>query len=144
MIIVAATLDPPCLDADPKFIGDRPEDLIEWLTTRSWLDHTEPRPYNVGRYIGRSVDIAVPENDRWKCEHFPQPHTANFFRLGAAEAGSEYGQVWGAEVHERKRFIALDVDGRTVTFVIGSDLPGVEDLWKIATPLIQTVEFHDR
>jgi class 3 adenylate cyclase len=138
IILVAATLDPPCDSTTPAFIGGRPKDVIDWLTTRPWLEHGTPRPYNIGPYQGRSVDIKVILPKDWGCPNLKQ---AYLFRLGDPAGGTAWGAAYEADIGERKRVVAVDVDGRTVTFVIGSPLPDVEQLWNLAGPLIQSIEF---
>jgi len=138
IILVAATLDPPCDATTPAFIGGRPEDVIDWLTTRPWLDHGTVRPYNIGPYQGRAVDIKVVLPKDWGCANLK---SAYLFRLGDPTGGTAWGAAYEADVGERKRVVALDVDGRTVTFVIGSPFRDVESLWNLAGTLIQSIKF---
>ena len=140
-LLVAATLDPPCESSAPEFLGTEPKDVIDWLASRPWLDHTAPRPYNIGKYLGRSVDITVPSSDRWTCPATDDKNGASMFRLGSPSSTEQFGSVWGAEVGERKRVVAIDVEGRTVTLVIGSPYPDVAQLWTLGEPLLQTIEF---
>ena len=139
-ILVAATLDPPCNSTAPEFLGTEPKDVIDWLASRPWLDHTSPRPYNVGKYLGRSVDITVLSNDRWTCPATDDKSAAMMFRLGSASSRG-FGAGWGADVGEKKRVVAIDVDGRTVTLVIGSPYSDVAQLWAIGEPLLQSIHF---
>ena len=138
IILVAATLDPPCGATTPAFIGGRPEDVIDWLTTRPWLEHGTVRPYNIGPYQGRAVDIKVVLPKTWECTNLK---SAYLFRLGDPTGGTAWGAAYEADVGERKRVVALDVDGRTVTFVIGSPFPDVERLWNLTGTLIQSIKF---
>jgi len=61
--------------------------------------------------------------------------------LGDPAGSTAWGAAYEADVGERKRVVAVDVDGRTVTFVIGSPYPDVEGLWDLAAPLIQSIKF---
>ena len=140
-ILVAATLDPPCNSTAPEFLGTEPKDVIDWLASRPWLDHTAPRPYNVGKYLGRSVDITVLSSDRWTCPATDDKSAAMMFRLGSPSSTVGFGLGWGADVGERKRVVAIDVDGRTVTLVIGSPYDDVAQLWTLAEPLLQSIQF---
>jgi class 3 adenylate cyclase len=138
IILVAATLDPPCDATTPAFIGGRPEDVIDWLTARPWLEHGTVRPYNVGPYQGRAVDIKVVVPKTWGCSDLK---AAYLFRLGDPTGGTAWGAAYEADVGERKRVVALDVDGRTVTVVTGSPYPDVERLWNLAGTAIQSIKF---
>jgi class 3 adenylate cyclase len=140
IILVAAVVDPPCAAADPTFIGGRPEDVIGWLTSRPWLEHSAARPYNVGRYLGRAVDIHVLKTGSEDCAALGD---RTFFRLGSPMS-AEFGRTWTAEVGERKRVIAIDVDGRTVTLIAGSPYDDVAQLWAEAEVLLQTITFDAR
>lgn len=141
VILVQAVLEPPCQESTPEFVGPRPEDLIAWLTERSWIDHDAPRPYNVGPYAGRAVEIQVIDDDpAAACRSGGGAPT--FFRLGAPDARDNFGYVT-AEIGERKRVIAIDVDGRTVTLLLGSPDATVEQFWELAEPRIQTIRFTD-
>ena len=142
IVRVAAVLEPPCVESVPQFVGERPEDLIEWITTRSWVDATAPRPYNIGPYLGRSVDVLVRENGAAECE--VRTDQVTFFRLGGRDVGQEFGATWGTEIGERKRIIAVDVDGRTVTVVVGSPFEDVERFWSLSEPLLQTLQFGEQ
>ena len=64
-----------------------------------------------------------------------------FFRLGGAEVGGDFGGIWNTDVGERKRIIAIDVDGRTVTVVVGSPYEDVEQFWSLSGPSLQTLRF---
>ena len=97
--------------------------LIDWLTTRSWLDSGQPEPYNVGPYPGRAVPVTVLPGDRWTCDGRPGSEVAQFFRLGG---GAGAGRLYGAEIGEQKFVVAIDVGGRTVTLVSGSPFEDVE------------------
>lgn len=138
LVLVAAVLDPPCEGSEPEFIEEGPEHIIDWLATRPWLDHTAPRPYNIGPNRGRAVDIEVPTGDRAPCPH---PGVV-LFQLGGTQ--TDFGQSWGADNTERKRVIAIDVDGRTVTLAIGrpGDDEDIEAFWRLAEPLLQTIRFE--
>lgn len=139
IVLVAAVLEPPCAETEPRFLGERPEDLIEWLTTRSWVEASAPRPYNIGPYLGRAVDISVLEAATAGCE--VSTDEVAFFRLGGAEVGGDFGGIWNTDVGERKRIIAIDVDGRTVTVVVGSPYEDVEQFWSLSGPSLQTLRF---
>jgi hypothetical protein len=139
VIVVAAVIDPPCPGADPQFIGKRPEDVIDWLISRPWLEHDAPRPYNVGRYLGRGVDIRVTRSGAEECG--ADLGELSFFRLGRAGNEGGFGQVWTAEVGERKRVIAIEVNGRTVTLVAGSPFADVEQFWIEAESVLQSIAF---
>ena len=139
IIVVAAVVDPPCPTADPQFIGERPEDIINWLSSRPWLEHEAPRPYNVGRYLGRAVDIRVTDDGTEQCGH--DYGALTFFRLGGSGSGRGFGELWTAEVGERKRIVAIDVNGRTVTLISGSPYSGVEQLWRKADIVLQSINF---
>jgi hypothetical protein len=141
--IVAASLDPPCPTSEPVFIGERPVDLIDWLTTRDWLDAEVPRPHNIGRYVGRAVDIEIPTSDRWTCPE-GRREAVHLFRLGEPPRGGEFGETLEAAVGERWRIIAVDADGRTIMVAIGSPYDDVATLWTLTEPLIQTLEFAER
>lgn len=139
IVLVAAVLEPPCAESVPAFVGENPEDLIAWLTTRSWVDASAPRPYNIGPYLGRSVDILVREDATGACE--VRTDDAAFFRLGGRDVGVDFGGIWGTVIGERKRVIAIDVDGRTVTVVVGSPFEDVERFWSLSEPSLQTLRF---
>jgi class 3 adenylate cyclase len=141
--IVAASLDPPCPTSEPVFIGERPVDLIDWLTTLDWLDAEVPRPHNIGRYVGRAVDIEIPTSDRWTCPE-GRREAVHLFRLGEPPRGGEFGETLEAAVGERWRIIAVDADGRTIMVAIGSPYDDVATLWTLTEPLIQTLEFAER
>jgi len=138
IVLATATLDPPCPESTPKFLGERPEDVIDWLTTRPWLEHSAPRPFNIGRYLGRSVDITVTAKG-WECagsvgNSYP-------FRLGDPTGGAEWGSAYEIDLGERKRVVAIDVDGRTVTILMGSPFPDVDALWALTDQVIQSIDF---
>lgn len=137
IILVAAVVDPPCGAADPQFIGNTPEDIIDWLTSRPWLEHDAPRPYNVGRYLGRAVDIRVLRSGSEDCAGVGD---RTFFRLGNASSVT-FGRTWTAEIGERKRVIAIDVNGRTVTLIAGSPYEDVVQLWAEAEVVLQSITF---
>src|SRR5688500_16706525 len=98
--------------------------------------HHEPaalQPWLLRRPSGRYRGLGHSERAlRSEHEH------ATFFRLGPV--GGE-GSFWGAELGERKRMIAIDVEGKTVTFVIGSPFDDVELLWAVTEPRLQDVRF---
>jgi class 3 adenylate cyclase len=142
IVLVSAVLEPPCAEASPEFIGAAPEDVIDWLAGRPWLVHDSPRPYNVGAYTGRSVDIELPMGEPTPCAE--DPGSRAFFRLGSPEERDPFGSLWTLEVGERKRVISIDVGGRTVTLVIGSPFDDVEQFWQLAAPKLQTIEFTER
>ena len=119
VVLATATLDPPCPETIPLFLGERPEDVIDWLTTRPWLEHSAPRPYNIGRYLGRSVDIKVTTKG-WRCA--AQTGNSCPFRLGDPTGGPR-GSAYEIDVGERKRVMAIDVGGRTVTIRWAAPLP---------------------
>ena len=139
IVLVAAVLDPPCVDSVPEFVGESPEDLIAWLTSRSWLDASAPRPYNIGPYLGRSVDVFVPDGATDLCE--TRTDQVTFFRLGGRDVGVAFGGTWNTVIGERKRVIAIDVNGRTVTVVVGSPFEDVERFWSLSEPALQTLRF---
>jgi class 3 adenylate cyclase len=141
VLLVAAVLDPPCSGTDPMFIGEEPKDIIDWLASREWLDHGAPRPYNIGAYLGRSVDYVLPPpGGRWACPDFDEIEGARLFELGLARRTDLFGSYWGSWVGERKRVIAIDVAGQTVTLVSGGPTD-VESFWRLTEPLLQTIEF---
>jgi hypothetical protein len=82
------------------------------------------------------LKVVVPKN--WGC---PNLTRAYLFRLGDPAGGTAWGAAYEADVGERKLIVAVDVDGRTVTFVIGSPYPDVEQLWSLAGPVIQSIKF---
>ena len=139
IIRVAAVLEPPCAESIPEFVDESPEELIEWLTTRTWVDASAPRPYNIGPYLGRSVDVLVRDDATADCE--ARTDEVTFFRLGGRDMGMEFGSTWGTVIGERKRVIAIDVDGETVTVVVGSPYPDVERFWSLSEPALQTLRF---
>jgi hypothetical protein len=140
-ILVAATLDPPCQATTPQFTGER--DVIAWLSSRRWLNSTDPRPYNIGTYLGRSVDIEVPSADRWTCAGEPETGRANMFRLGgASDSEGPFGSWWWGDSGERYRMIAIEVQGRTVIFAVGREADG-EEFWQLSDPLLQTIDFEE-
>jgi class 3 adenylate cyclase len=141
IVLVAATLDPPCDATTPAFIGARPQDVIDWLSTRPWLEHGAARPYNIGPYQGRAIDIKAVRPKNWTCTSLKH---AALFRLGDPSGGSAWGAAYQIDVGERKRVVAVDVDGRTVTFVMGSPLPDVEQFWNLAGPLVQSIQFRGK
>ena len=139
IVLATATLDPPCPESTPKFLDERPEDVIQWLTTRPWLEHSAPRPYNIGKYLGRSVDIKVTTKG-WGCstsvsDSYP-------FRLGDPTGGADWGAAYEIDVGERKRVVAIDVGGRTVTILMGSPFPDVNAFWGLTDQVIQSIEFN--
>jgi len=145
--LVGAALDPPCSDSAPVFLGDRPEDLIGWLTTRDWLDHDPPRPYNVGRYLGRAVVIEATSEATWECPGMlvedPLPL---LFRMGAPG-----GDTLGIRRDAPTLVAAIDVGGRTVAFIVTTNTGGMgvpssdyEALWTSTATMLQTIEFEDR
>jgi class 3 adenylate cyclase len=138
IMLVAATLDPPCAETTPAFVGGRPQDVIDWLSTRPWVEHGPARPYNIGPYQGRAIDIRVIRPKKWTCSNLK---SAFAFRLGDPTGGSGWGAAYEIDVGERKRVVAVDVDGRTVTFVMGSPAPDVEEFWSLAAPLTQSIHF---
>lgn len=142
--LVGAALDPPCSDSAPVFLGDRPEDLIAWLTTRDWLDHDAPRPYNVGRYLGRAVVIEATSEATWHC---PSGLSENpvplLFRMGAPN-----GDTLGIRRDAPTLVAAIDVGGRTVAFIVTTNRVDMsvpssdyEGLWTSTATMLQTVEF---
>jgi class 3 adenylate cyclase len=137
VIAVTAVLEPPCLRSEPRSIGSRPEDLIDWLTSRGWLDHGTAQPINVGPYLGWAVDIEVGPGDRWECDGAPGLRRAEMFRLGVVD----FRRSWGAEIGERRRMVVLDVERRTVAMSLGSSFPDVEKLWYLYSPRLQTIRF---
>jgi hypothetical protein len=139
VVLVAAVLEPPCAETVPEFVGESPEDLIGWLTTRTWVDASAPRPYNIGPYLGRSVDLLVLENASAECD--VRTDEVTFFRLGGSDVAAGFGATWGTVIGERKRVIAIDVNGRTVTVVVGSPFEDVERFWALSEPALQTLRF---
>jgi class 3 adenylate cyclase len=139
VVLVAAVLEPPCVETVPEFVGESPEDLIGWLTTRTWVDASAPRPYNIGPYLGRSVDLLVLENASAECD--VRTDEVTFFRLGGSDVAAGFGATWGTVIGERKRVIAIDVNGRTVTVVVGSPFEDVERFWALSEPALQTLRF---
>ena len=137
IVLATATLDPPCPESTPKFLGKQPEDVIDWLTTRPWLEHSAPRPYNIGQYLGRSVDIKVTT----KGLDCPSIRNSYPFRLGDPTGGSDWGSAYEIDIGERKRVVAIDVGGRTVTILMGSPFPDVNALWGLTDQVIQSIEF---
>jgi hypothetical protein len=139
IVLVAAVMEPPCVESTPDFLGEGPEDLIDWITTRSWVDASAPRPYNIGPYLGRSVDLVVRDDATAECN--TRTDDATFFRLGGRDAESSFGATWTTSIGERKRVIAIDVNGRTVTVVVGSPFEDVESFWSLSEPSLQTLRF---
>ncbi len=141
--IVEASLDPPCPTSTPVFIGGRPSGpRSSGSRPAEWLDSDVPRPHNVGRYVGRAVDIEVPTSDRWTCPE-GRREIAYLFRLGE-RPGSGFGEYLEAGVGDRWRIIAVDADGRTIMVAIGSPFDNVTSLWTLTDPQIQTLEFAER
>jgi class 3 adenylate cyclase len=141
IVLATATLDPPCPESTPRFLGERPEDVIDWLTTRPWLEHSAPRPFNIGRYLGRSVDITVTAKG-WKCAGTAPVGNSYPFRLGDPTGGADWGSAYEIDLGERKRVVAIDVDGRTVTILMGSPFPDVNALWDLTDQVIQSIDFN--
>jgi class 3 adenylate cyclase len=138
IVLAAATLEPPCPESTPRFLGERPEDVIDWLKTRPWLEQSAPRPYNIGRYLGRSVDIKVTTKGS-SCASLRYSYP---FRLGDPSVGAEWGSAYEIDVGERKRVVAIDVGGRTVTILTGSSFPDVKALWGLTDQVIQSIDFN--
>jgi hypothetical protein len=136
VVIVAATLEPPCRETAPTFIEQTPEAVVDWLATRDWLDHGAPRPYNVGSYLGRAIEVAVPATARYECAGIGN-ETPSMFRLGSPNADESFGALYNAEPGERKQVVAIDVGGRTVTLVIGSPFADVDGSGR-SLPILQT------
>jgi len=140
VLIVKAVLDPPCPDVPPTFIGDRPEDVIEWVATRPWLDHDAPRPHNLGPYLGRAVAFDMPARARWTCPVANAPGTATMFRLGASSIEA-IGGAWKARATQRTFLVAVDAGGRTVAIAVSSFDDDADEFLALAVPLLQSIRF---
>jgi hypothetical protein len=84
--------------------------------------------------------VLPPPSDRWACPDFDELEGARLFQLGLASRTDPFGAYWGSWVGERKRVIAIDVAGQTVTLVSGGPTD-VESFWRLTEPLLQTIEF---
>jgi class 3 adenylate cyclase len=145
VVLLAAVLDPPCYDSEPTFLGDRPEDVMDYLTSRPWIEASAVRPYNVGPYLGRAVEVTVTAGN-WTCPDGSAPATALLFRTG-----DPHGESLGGAVGRPNLVVAFDVGGRTVTALINAQSfsngrilagrPG--DLWDYAGAFLQTIYFPD-
>ena len=107
--------------------------------TQPRRDASATRPYNIGPYLGRSVDVFVPDGATDECD--TRTDQVTFFRLGGRDVGVEFGGTWNTVIGERKRVIAIDVNGRTVTVVVGSPFEDVERFWSLSEPALQTLRF---
>jgi hypothetical protein len=143
--LVGAGLDPPCPESTPMFFGDRPEDLIGWLTTRDWIRHEDVRPYNVGRYVGRAIEITVPPGG-WTCADGSTPSTAWLFELG-----DQHGEALGTVAGEPTLVIVFDARGETVTALVTTTELGstkthassASALWSTAGDVLDTIDFEE-
>jgi hypothetical protein len=134
-----AVLEPPCVDVDPEFLSQRPEELMDWLESRTWLDTRDRRPFYAGRYLGQVIRVTIPADADWTCPDGSTPVTAHMFLMGGGES---MGEAKGTEFW----VAALDVGGRTVTVLVRPAQGSFFDLDRIllsAEDLLQTIEFAD-
>jgi class 3 adenylate cyclase len=135
-----AVLDPPCGGTQPTFLGTRPEDLMEWLESREWLETSDRRPFTAGRQLGQAIRVKVPPDAAWTCPDGSTPSTASMFLMGGGETMGE-GRDAGFWI------AAVEVGDRTVTAIVR--LPyratfGLDRVLPSAQELLATIEFAER
>jgi class 3 adenylate cyclase len=134
-----AVLDPPCADSEPKFLGARPEDLMDWLESRDWLETSDRRPFAAGRKLGQAIRVTIPADAAWTCPDGGTPSTAIMFLMAGGEAMGEGkdAEFWIA---------ALVVGDRTVTAITRlcyCSTVGLDRVLPDAEEVLESIEFAE-
>src|SRR6185436_6630716 len=102
-------------------IGDRPTDLIGYLQDREDLKLGQVDAINLGGHTG--LQVTVEGNDKRGCTEFgPDDPFWTLFYSGE--------DTFSLGTDEHLRLVALDVGGRTVSFLVFVIGDGLEDYFQ--------------
>jgi class 3 adenylate cyclase/dipeptidyl aminopeptidase/acylaminoacyl peptidase len=127
--VIQVVPDGPCLDSPTKTVGPAPRDLVAELQGNPFLIVSDPFPINVAGRSGLRVDVDVAR--------LPTAQDCQFFRprLPVFIVG---GGTYQLLETEHIRVVAIDVGGRTVTFLFSRE-PG--SFLQATQAVIDSLEF---
>jgi hypothetical protein len=124
-------LSGPCGTEGEVTLGAAPNDVVDWLASRPDLQVRDPRAVNLGGYPGIEVDvIGIPGQ---ACADYPDDPSWQLFYLGDDAAGLGQG--------ESVRISTVDVNGRSVSFMIFSFANEIDRFSQWAAPVIASFNF---
>jgi class 3 adenylate cyclase len=126
-------------DTDPtRLIGDRPQDLVDWVQSTPQLDASDPRSVIDLRRSGIGIEATVLAPPFDKCPN-------QFYRSGHSEADVAFlwgvgGTSWNPIVGTRILFEALDDGSRTITVVfVASNAEALSYTQRVGRGLIDSI-----
>lgn len=124
---------------DPtRLIGDRPQDLVDWVQSTPQLDASEPRSVLDLRRSGIGIEATVLAPPEDKCPF-------QFYRSGRANFDYAFlwgvgGTSWGPEVGTHILFEALDDGSRTITVVfVAADAAALLNAQSVGRGLVDSI-----
>jgi hypothetical protein len=134
---VQVVFDPPCPVGSTKLINERPQALIEALQANEFISVSDPRPVSFAGYTGLQVDISYVKPVGDACGPVPEGEDENVLHLFPAGNGTFR---LGPDPEDRVRLISIDVEGRPLTFIVGTyDLAGYPQFEQIAQPIVESI-----
>ena len=136
IVRIEVLLTDPCVpDRERVSAGRLPEDLVNALTSLSYVDAGDPGATTVGARAGFTLDLSITEGALAACGGFD---------VALFPVADEH---WRAVPKQPIRLVALDVDGTTVTFLMTQDdstatiVPAFDAFVEDAQRVVDSVDF---
>lgn len=142
--VVQVVFEGPCSDSPTRAIQQTPAALVEFLSSHSTIDATDPVPVNFGQYSGLSTDLTIeaapPEGTCPIPDDMPEAVSKRFKQRTYMFLFGE--DVFHISPDELIKVVAVNVEGRLVVLMFGTvERARWPQISPVSEKLLGSVEF---